>query len=78
MLIEDRMNEIYFDNSSTTRVSEHAAQAALKAMLDEYGNPSSVHHKGVEAFHALHADRAALADILHCQPEEVCFTSCGT
>ena len=44
--------EIYFDNSATTCVSAKAADAALRAMREDFGNPSSVHGKGAAAFHA--------------------------
>lgn len=40
---------VYFDNSATTPVSERAARKALEAMTESWGNPSSVHGKGVEA-----------------------------
>ncbi len=42
------MNNIYFDNSATTRVSE-ASAAGIRRALAEWGNPSSVHGKGVKA-----------------------------
>ncbi|NLF80859.1 MAG: cysteine desulfurase [Clostridia bacterium] len=69
---------MYFDNSATTRVSEQAAAAALRAMREDYGNPSSIHGKGVAAFHALSEARASLARLLHVAADELYFTSCGT
>ena len=72
------MNEIYFDNSATTQVCESALQAAVKAMREEYGNPSSVHFRGAAAFHALNEARESVAHVLGAMPEEVTFTSCGT
>ena len=41
--------EHYVDNSATTRVCPEAAEAALDAMLNTYGNPSSTYTKGREA-----------------------------
>ncbi len=41
--------EIYFDNAATTRVSEKAAKVAYQTMLENYGNPSSIHNKGIAA-----------------------------
>ena len=38
--------EHYLDNSATTRVCPEAAEAALDAMLNTYGNPSSTYTKG--------------------------------
>ena len=43
------VKEIYLDNSATTRVYPQAAEAAFKVMTEIYGNPSSLHMKGVEA-----------------------------
>ena len=45
--------DIYLDNSATTRVSPAAAQRALELMQQEYGNPSSLHHRGFAAEQAL-------------------------
>jgi len=70
--------EIYFDNSATTRVSPAAAQRALEVMTQEYGNPSSLHHRGFLAEQALTAARRELAGILGGREDEVFFTSCGS
>lgn len=72
------MNEIYFDNSATTRVCPEAAEAALQAMTEGYGNPSSAHHLGVLAARRLAEARRIIADCLKARPEEVIFLSCGT
>ena len=70
--------EHYLDNSATTRVSDAAAQAALSAMTQRYGNPSSTHTKGREAKKLLDTARKQVADALGCTPEELIFTSCGS
>ena len=70
--------EHYLDNSATTRVSDAAAQAALSAMTQCYGNPSSTHTKGREAKKLLDTARKQVADALGCMPEELVFTSCGS
>lgn len=72
------MTDIYFDNSATTRVCQEAAEAALKAMTEGYGNPSSAHHLGVMAGRQLAAARQTIADCLQALPEEIFFLSCGT
>lgn len=72
------MNEIYYDNSATTQVCREAIKAALFAMKEEYGNPSSVHGRGVAAFHHLNQARATIAKAWGVSDEEVYFTSCGT
>lgn len=49
--------EAYFDNSATTCVTEDVSRAVVKMMTEDFGNPSSKHHKGVEAEHYLRQAR---------------------
>ena len=70
--------EHYLDNSATTKVCPEAARAAMEAMTDCYGNPSSTHTKGREAKKLLDASRKKAADALGCLPGELVFTSCGS
>ena len=70
--------EHYLDNAATTMVCPEAAQAALEAMTNIYGNPSSTHTKGREAKKLLDAARAQLGTALGCKPAELIFTSCGS
>ena len=70
--------EHYLDNSATTRVCPEAAQAAIVAMTECYGNPSSTHTKGREAKKLLDRSRAQVASLLGCQAQELVFTSCGS
>lgn len=70
--------EIYLDNSATTRVSKAAAEKALYMMTECYGNPSSLHSKGFAAEREMTAAREILAQRLSAQPNEVYFTSGGT
>ena len=70
--------EHYLDNAATTKVCPEAAEAALKAMLEVYGNPSSTHTKGREAKKVLDASRKQIASSLGCMPKELIFTSCGS
>ena len=70
--------EHYLDNSATTRVCPEAAQAALDAMLENYGNPSSTYTKGREARKLLERSRRLVAAALGCEASELVFTSCGT
>ena len=69
---------IYLDNAATTRVCPEAAQAALTAMTEGYGNPSSRYPLGHQAAQRLEEDRADVAKAMGCQSDEVVFTSCGT
>ena len=70
--------EHYLDNSATTAVSAAAAEKAFKVMTEIYGNPSSLHTKGIEAEKELEQARKALAERLGAQHEEIFFTSGGT
>ena len=73
-----RIMEHYLDNSATTKVCREAAQAALQAMTELYGNPSSTHTKGREAKKLLDQSRKTAAAALGCMPGELVFTSCGS
>ena len=68
----------YLDNSATTRVCPEAAQAALSAMTDCFGNPSSTYTLGREAKKLLDRSRKQVSDALGCAPGELVFTSCGS
>ena len=70
--------EIYLDNSATTRVCPEAAEAAMNAMVNDYGNPSSTHAKGRAALKLMMNARKQLAKALGCESWELCFTSCGS
>ena len=70
--------EHYLDNSATTRVCPEAAEAAMLAMTEIYGNPSSTHTKGREAKQLLDKTRKQVADALGCTVQELVFTSCGS
>ena len=70
--------EHYLDNSATTRVCDEAAEAALNAMQNIYGNPSSTHTKGREAKKLLDSSRKEIAHALGCAADELIFTSCGS
>lgn len=72
------LSEIYFDNSSTTKVCEQAAQKVMEMMTERYGNPSSLHTMGFEAERELTAARTAVAQLLSAKKEEITFTSGGT
>lgn len=70
--------EIYLDNSATTKVCREAADAMMKMLTENYGNPSSLHSKGVEASKTLENAREILADALSCSKDEIFFTTSGT
>ena len=70
--------EVYLDNSSTTRCFDEVAQLTHKILCEHYGNPSSMHHKGVEAEQYVRDARETLAKILKVSEKEILFTSGGT
>lgn len=72
------MEIVYLDNSSTTAVIPEAAEAVMRCMTEEYGNPSSLHDVGMKAFVTLKEARETVASALKVSPEEVFFTSGGT
>lgn len=70
--------EVYLDNSATTRCYDEVAELVCKVMCEDYGNPSSMHHKGVEAERYLRYARETLAGLLKVDEKEILFTSGGT
>lgn len=69
---------IYADNAATTKPSEHVISEMVRVMKNAYGNPSSIHSMGGEAFDELETARKTIADILGCTPSEIVFTSGGS
>ena len=72
------MNFCYLDNSATTQVSKAAAQKALELMVNNFGNPSSLHSFGFEAEKELNLARVAVAELINAKENEIFFTSGGT
>lgn len=70
--------ECYLDNSATTKPCQRALDAAAFAMTSAWGNPSSLHQKGIEAFTLLEKCRGVIAGSLRAQPSEIYFTPGGT
>lgn len=78
MSVGKGMSEHYLDNSATTVTSENAAQKALMMMTTKYGNPSSLHKKGLEAELEINKAREIIADSLSVDADELYFTSGST
>ena len=70
--------EAYFDNSATTRCYPEVAEIVVKTMTEDFGNPSAMHLKGVEAEHYVREAAQTLAKILKVNEKEIIFTSGGT
>lgn len=72
------MTEIYLDNASTTRPSPAVREAMLACLEEAYGNPSSLHRKGVEAENIIKKAQGSVAELLKVKEKEIFFTSGGT
>lgn len=70
--------EVYFDNAATTKIIPEVWEIMLKTMDEDYGNPSSMHLKGVEAENYVRNARNSIAKQLKCESKEIIFTSGGT
>lgn len=70
--------EVYLDNSATTRISESVRDKVIKAMYEDYGNPSSLHRLGVAAEAYIKEAAQILSSCLKVEPKEIIFTSGGT
>jgi len=70
--------EVYLDNSATTRCSAAAADIMVKVLKEDFGNPSSMHIKGVEGEKYVKESLTAIAKALKVNEKEIIFTSGGT
>ncbi len=70
--------EIYLDNSATTMCYPEVGELVYKVMCKDYGNPSSMHRKGIEAEHYIRESKETLARILKVGTKEIVYTSGGT
>ena len=70
--------EAYFDNSATTRCFEEVKDIVVKTMMEDFGNPSAMHQKGVDAEGYVKESARTLAQILKVTEKEILFTSGGT
>jgi len=69
---------IYFDNAATTKIYDDALTSYVQVSQKFFGNPSSLHQLGVDAYQVLTKARAQVASLLSVLPEEIFFTSGGT
>jgi cysteine desulfurase len=70
--------EVYFDNAATTKVDPRVQEVVDRMLTETFGNPSSLHRKGIEAEQVVKQSREAIAKCLHADPREIFFTSGGT
>lgn len=71
---------IYLDYAATTPIDPRVAEKMVQCLTgpDFFGNPSSAHHLGREAARAVELARQQVADLIHCDPSEVIWTSGAT
>lgn len=72
------MMEVYLDNSATTKCLPEVAALMTRIMCEEYGNPSSLHKKGVESEKYVRYAKEVIAKCMKVQEKEILFTSGGT
>ena len=70
--------EVYLDNSATTMCYPEVGQLVYKVMCQDYGNPSSLYRKGVEAEHYIRDAKETISRLLKVNGKEIFFTSGGT
>ncbi len=70
--------EVYLDNAATSKAFDEVIELCGKVMRTDYGNPSSLHNKGLDAEHYIRDSKDIIAKILKCNPKEIIFTSGGT
>jgi len=70
--------EVYLDNSATTRAYDSVREIVGRVMGEDYGNPSSLHRKGVEAEQYIKKATEIIAKSLKVQEKEIFYTSGGT
>ena len=68
----------YFDHNATTPPAPEVVEAVVRALRDDFGNPSSVHHFGQRAKAQLDEARSAVAELIGAEPGDIVFTSGGT
>jgi cysteine desulfurase len=68
----------YFDNNATTRVAPEVVEAMLPYLTQYWGNPSSAYGFAHQIATAIEKARESVAALIHAEPREVVFTSCGT
>ena len=74
----DRPKVYYFDCNATTRVAPEVVEAMLPFFHEHWGNPSSAYAFGSNVVQHIAYARRKLAALIHADPREIIFTSCGT
>jgi len=72
------VKNVYIDNNATTQVAPEVLDAMMPFFRDYWGNPSSMHYFGGQVKQYIEHAREQVAALLHADPSEIVFTSCGT
>ncbi len=72
------MKKIYLDNAATTAIRQEVIDEMVQVMQNDFGNPSSIHSFGRSAKAILETSRKTIAKLLHCNAQEIIFTSSAT
>ncbi|MEO5777587.1 MAG: cysteine desulfurase family protein [Flavobacterium sp.] len=72
------MKKVYLDNAATTPIRQEVIDEMIKVMQSEFGNPSSTHSIGRSAKAIIETARKTIAKYLHCNAQEIIFTSTAT
>ena len=70
--------KVYADNAATTKISKIALDAMMPCFREFYGNPSSLHSVGQDAFHKVRDARNTVAECINADPNDVYFSSGGS
>ena len=70
--------KVYLDNAATTKLDEEVLKAMMPVLLEDFGNPSSIHAFGRKTRSAIEYARKTVAKLLNVTPAEIFFTSGGT
>lgn len=72
------MQKIYLDNAATTPIRQEVIDEMVSVMQSDFGNPSSTHSIGRSAKAVIETARKTIAKYLHCNAQEIIFTSSAT
>jgi len=70
--------KVYLDNAATTRLDDEVLKAMMPLLLEDFGNPSSIHSFGRKTRASIETARKTVAKLLNVTPAEIFFTSGGT
>ncbi|MFN3754914.1 cysteine desulfurase family protein [Flavobacterium sp.] len=72
------MQKVYLDNAATTPIRQEVIDEMVNVMQSDFGNPSSTHSVGRSAKAVIETSRKTIAKYLHCNAQEIIFTSSAT